>query len=646
MMKRFMVSALAMVALSATLWAQVPANNPPAGSPVARHGQLSVQGNKIVNKDGNPVALRGMSLFWDCWSDFYNAGAIQTLASDWKADLVRVAYSATGKEPHSSPGNKTKATTVINEAIRQGIYVIIDWHSHFATQEEAEAKAFFADMANTYKNYPNIIYEIFNEPVEDGKSGAPAARWPQIKSYAEAVIPSIRQHDTRNIIVVGTDDYSKRVDLAAANPPTCNGCNNMAYALHFYASQEGHKNELRGLARTALNRGVPVFVTEFGITEADGGGTIDTNEANTWFRFMDENHISWANWALHNKNESSSAITGGGTSGPWSTSQLSFSGNFIRNKLIMYGTPITVTIAKQGEGTATANPSGQIYPGTTVKFSATAGNGYRFEGWSGGDVNGSAIATTDVFVMSGQNVTAVFFAVNQVTNSTFTAGPSGWSVTTGPGGAGSGAVVNGEYRVTVTTAGPTVTNRNLRLQQTGVTLTQGRRYKLSFKARAASGSRQITPVVANAQGSNFMDTAAVTLTGTMGASEREFNYNAATVTNAVVAFYCGGATGDWFIDDVSLVDMGPSTSAGSHSHIVTGPFRTKFNGKSLTLSGGGRVASVAVYDVSGRVRMSQKVQLSGSGTAVSLDRLPAGVYSVMYKVDGKVAANERIMLSK
>ncbi|MDP9414384.1 MAG: hypothetical protein M3Q08_09900 [Pseudomonadota bacterium] len=44
-----------------------------AQTPVERHGQLQVQGNRIVDQRGEPVVLRGMSLFWRQWA----AGILQ-----------------------------------------------------------------------------------------------------------------------------------------------------------------------------------------------------------------------------------------------------------------------------------------------------------------------------------------------------------------------------------------------------------------------------------------------------------------------------------------------------------------------------------------------------------------------------------------
>jgi hypothetical protein len=45
---------------------------------VSQHGQLRVSGNRIVDKNGSPIALRGMSLYWSQWKPaFYNASCIK-----------------------------------------------------------------------------------------------------------------------------------------------------------------------------------------------------------------------------------------------------------------------------------------------------------------------------------------------------------------------------------------------------------------------------------------------------------------------------------------------------------------------------------------------------------------------------------------
>ena len=105
-----------------------------------------------------------------------------------------------------------------------------------------------------------MIYETYNEPT--------GVTWAQIKPYHEAVVAAIRAVDTDNLIVLGTPNWSQDVDLAAADPVAGT---NLLYTLHFYACT--HKQSLRDKANKAISMGLPLFVTEFGATPADGGVT-------------------------------------------------------------------------------------------------------------------------------------------------------------------------------------------------------------------------------------------------------------------------------------------------------------------------------------------------------------------------------------
>jgi hypothetical protein len=297
-------------------------------TPVAQHGHLSILGNRIVNQHQTPASLAGPSLFWGNrgWfgERFFHAGSVSYARREWNAGIIRVAMGveAKGGILHDWDGRVAKVKTVVDAAIAQGIYVIIDWHSHHAEDHEDAAQLFFRDMAQTYGKYPNVIYEIYNEPLEH-------TDWSTvIKPYALTVINTIRAIDPDNIIVVGTQKWSQDVDKAADDPIT--GFANIAYALHFYAGT--HKQELRDKAEYALNKGLALMVTEWGSVNADGKGDVDRQETQLWMNFVRKHQLSHCVWSFHNKNESTSVFKPtASTAGPWSDKDLTESGRLAKD---------------------------------------------------------------------------------------------------------------------------------------------------------------------------------------------------------------------------------------------------------------------------------------------------------------------------
>jgi endoglucanase len=293
---------------------------------VSDHGRLRTAGNRIVSEHGEPVALSGMSFFWSQWrGEFYTAETVDWLVKDWKITLARAALGV-----HDGPvgyqqqpaAEKAKIKRVIDAAIANDIYVLIDWHDHHAQNHVEDAVAFFSEMATTYGSTPHVIYEIYNEPRKVSWSGV-------IKPYAEKVIAAIRAHDPDNLIIVGTPKWSQRVDQAAADPL---GDSNVAYTLHFYAGT--HKAELRAIAQTALDAGLPLMVTEWGTMDLTGDGKIDPTSVAQWMAFMKANHLSHASWAVSNKDETAAILKPHVTKlSGWTDDDLTPNGRLLRTLL-------------------------------------------------------------------------------------------------------------------------------------------------------------------------------------------------------------------------------------------------------------------------------------------------------------------------
>jgi endoglucanase len=295
--------------------------------PVNKHGALKVEGTKLVDKDGKPVLLRGMSFGWhNLWPRMYNGGAVKWLKDDWKCTVVRAALgvelndSGYLKNPASSAA---KIKAVVDAAIKEGIYVIIDWHDHNIHLKES--KVFFAEMATLYGKYPHVIYEIFNEPDYE--------TWPEVKAYSEEVIKTIRAIDPDNIILVGSPRWDQDIQLPAADP--IKGYANLMYTVHFYAAT--HKQWLRDRTDEAIQKGLPIFISESAGMEASGDGPLNYEEWQKWIDWMEARGLSWITWSVSDKDESCSVLKKSAASGGnWKESDLKESGIKTREYLRKY----------------------------------------------------------------------------------------------------------------------------------------------------------------------------------------------------------------------------------------------------------------------------------------------------------------------
>jgi endoglucanase len=318
-------------------------------SPVGTHGTLKVAEGKIIgSKDNQPVQLAGMSLFWSLWEGekYYNRKAVNWLVQNWNITVIRacLGIGQTGSydtDPTSADAQYGRIKTVVDAAIANGIYVIVDYHAYDANLSVDKAKKFFSDISKEYSGIPNIIWEIWNEP--DNKNGSGIVfpnstvpnqfdNWGDVKKYASQVIPVIRANSD-NLIVVGTPSWSQHVDTAAGDPLSYP---DIAYTLHFYAAQKSHQDSLRERAQAALNLGAALFITEFGTTIADGGsdGVVDSVQTKIWLDWADSNSVSWVNWSIGDKGEASSALkTGAADTGGWTIDKLTTSGTWVRKRL-------------------------------------------------------------------------------------------------------------------------------------------------------------------------------------------------------------------------------------------------------------------------------------------------------------------------
>ncbi len=294
----FAIFLICIFAFAPSAWADDSTARP------STNGALSVDGSALVDAQGNTVQLHGVSTHGLQWfPEYVNRPLFQQVSSEWGANLVRLAfYSDSYCKASAQDASAAMGTlrTGIDAAIAADMYAMVDWHileDNDPNQYIDQAVEFFGQISSEYAQSPNVIYEICNEP--NGET-----TWTQIREYAQKVIPVIRANDPDAVIVVGTPSYDRDLMAAVRNPLSQYG--NIMYACHFYVSTHGQ--DLLGEINQAIEEGLPVFITECGLAEADGSGRVDFASAVQWFNYLNEHKLSYAVWSLSNKAETSALI--------------------------------------------------------------------------------------------------------------------------------------------------------------------------------------------------------------------------------------------------------------------------------------------------------------------------------------------------
>ncbi len=290
---------------------------------VSYNGWLKIENNTLVNERKEKIRLKGISTHGLQWySKYANYDMMKSLKEELGINLFRIAMYTEENGYIYNKSLKNKVEEIVENAKKLDMYVIIDWHilsDGDPLMHKEEAKEFFREMSLKYKDYPNVIYEICNEP--NGN-----VTWENnIKPYAEEVIKEIRENSKKSIIIVGTPTWDQEVDKPAKNKINDEL---VMYALHFYSGT--HTEWLRERVKEAL-KNIPIFVSEWGVSDASGNGGVNKEETIKWINFMKENNLSYAVWSLSDKNESSALLIPGASENKIIDDNLSEAGKFIKS---------------------------------------------------------------------------------------------------------------------------------------------------------------------------------------------------------------------------------------------------------------------------------------------------------------------------
>lgn len=278
-------------------------------SPLGLHGALTVQGSKLVDRNGEEVVMNGMHLFVNAYNElqtdhlpFTSYEELKWLRDDWGINCIRLALIPViylNDSPIVQAQKMQTMYTMIENANRVGIYVLLDWHGYEEgpTEEyersdpriyQKEAEEFFDHFSEKYASYENIFYELYNEPAS-GK-GYPTFDWTVtwndkvrmeyvqgymdyweqiLKPYSERLIEIIRANDPDAIVVANTPSADQHPEVAAVSPIDAE---NIMYAAHPWSDGDMQNLTTHGLRRSIEYGNICIFATETGFYPDEAGG--------------------------------------------------------------------------------------------------------------------------------------------------------------------------------------------------------------------------------------------------------------------------------------------------------------------------------------------------------------------------------------
>lgn len=285
---------------------------------------LHADANLIKDPCGNTVILRGVDLLDLGFLEDWQGGAIamidrltdksdtQGSSPGWYPRVLRIMITppdAVGYgwphpfDPNDDDFYNTLLRPVVDYCKTKDIYAIIDWHYVANTYDHvADTNAFWTYMAPKFANDSHVIFELFNEPINDLNgdwifNSNDTNDWLSVRTDMQEWINVVRTYAPNNLILVAGSFYSQVIGPSAAYPLTAD---NIAMVSHIYP---GHWLDYwwtwayQAQINTALTR-YPVFMSEWGFSiDSDSGlqGTI-TNYGQPLADFREVRKMSNSAW--------------------------------------------------------------------------------------------------------------------------------------------------------------------------------------------------------------------------------------------------------------------------------------------------------------------------------------------------------------
>ncbi|HEX2999867.1 MAG TPA: glycoside hydrolase family 5 protein [Armatimonadota bacterium] len=324
-------------------------------SPQTKQMRLHVSGNQLIDGNGKSVLLRGVniaSLEW-CNGGEHLDECIAAAAA-WKSNIIRLPMAQDrwfGKAKGQTDGGLAYRQVVdhmVDACAARGIYILLDlhWSDRGVWQVDGgklgqqmmpdrNSISFWLDVATRYKNHPNVLFDLYNEPqfytvaekltydqewnlwrnggrlrenVElkekkvDADGKMVEVKRTVIQEYEavgmQTLYDTVRHTGAQNIILVGGNDWG--YDLSGVLKGYAIKGNNLIYGSHAYPWKGGEpyksgNDNYWDNTFGKVSENYPVLMGEIGGEEKylqNGYGT-------RLMAYAQQHHLHWTAWCMH-----------------------------------------------------------------------------------------------------------------------------------------------------------------------------------------------------------------------------------------------------------------------------------------------------------------------------------------------------------
>lgn len=295
---------------------------------------LHVEGNKLVNGAGQTVRLLGVNRAGteymcvgqvkDVFDGPYDDAAIDAMLT-WHINTVRIPLNESCwlQLPGTSPNAagdfyQTLIKDYVDRLNAKGIYAVLDLHwsanTGLATKQTTMAAAahaldFWTSVANTFKDSPMVLFDLYNEPILDDSNNNPAngdawtcwlagctTREGWQAAGMQQMLDAVRATGAKQVVIANALNWGARLDGWLSHKPQ-DPTGNLMAGLHVYNINICRDAGCWNGAPSTVAAQVPLLAGEIGDKASNGSTTCGHSTIDGFMNWADAKGVSYLAWA-------------------------------------------------------------------------------------------------------------------------------------------------------------------------------------------------------------------------------------------------------------------------------------------------------------------------------------------------------------